>query len=247
VDAFSSSDPLPPGPLPYADITNPQSLNKYTYTYNNPLKYLDPDGHDPLDFLLGVANAVTSNLMGGVGRKESYNQDHKIGQAVGDVISVAGGAVEVLFGAATASGGAVACGTGAACVVGAPAVVGGVAIATHGGTVMASATGNLLAEGVPNPFGSRGAPDHQKTADQEAARMGQGGQTEVRVETPGGARGSRRIDAARVENGRVTEAVQVIRPTKTGKVPAREVRAAEDIEKATGVKPRLVPVKPEKE
>jgi hypothetical protein len=46
VDAFSASDPLPPGPLPYADITNPQSLNKYTYTYNNPLKYVDPHGHD---------------------------------------------------------------------------------------------------------------------------------------------------------------------------------------------------------
>jgi len=30
VDAFSANDPLPPGPLPYADITNPQSLNKYT-------------------------------------------------------------------------------------------------------------------------------------------------------------------------------------------------------------------------
>jgi hypothetical protein len=47
VDAFTSSDPLPPGPLPYADITNPQSLNKYTYTYNNPLNYVDPNGHAP--------------------------------------------------------------------------------------------------------------------------------------------------------------------------------------------------------
>jgi RHS repeat-associated protein len=32
--------------LPYAEITNPQSLNKYSYTYNNPLRYVDPDGHD---------------------------------------------------------------------------------------------------------------------------------------------------------------------------------------------------------
>jgi len=32
VDAFSSNDPLPDSPLPYADITNPQSLNKYAYT-----------------------------------------------------------------------------------------------------------------------------------------------------------------------------------------------------------------------
>jgi RHS repeat-associated protein len=46
VDAFSSNDPAPPATLPYADITNPQSLNKYTYTYNNPVKYVDPNGHE---------------------------------------------------------------------------------------------------------------------------------------------------------------------------------------------------------
>ena len=47
MDAYSSNDPAPPGPLPYAAIGNPQSLNKYTYTYNNPLNYVDPDGHCP--------------------------------------------------------------------------------------------------------------------------------------------------------------------------------------------------------
>jgi RHS repeat-associated protein len=35
----------PAGPLPYADIANPQSLNKYSYTYNNPLSNVDPTGH----------------------------------------------------------------------------------------------------------------------------------------------------------------------------------------------------------
>ncbi|MGE0102263.1 MAG: DUF922 domain-containing protein [Blastocatellales bacterium] len=31
--------------LVYADITSPQSLNKYQYCYNNPLAFVDPDGH----------------------------------------------------------------------------------------------------------------------------------------------------------------------------------------------------------
>ena len=31
--------------LPYADITDPQTLNKYGYVRNNPLRYIDPNGH----------------------------------------------------------------------------------------------------------------------------------------------------------------------------------------------------------
>lgn len=96
---------------------------------------------------------------------------------------------------------------------------------------------------VPNPNGSKGAPDHQATTDEEAAKMG--GEREVRVQTPGGEKGSRVIDAARTDaNGKVVEATQVIRPNKDGTPPAREVRAASDIQKATGVQPKLVPVRP---
>ena len=47
MDAFSANDPLPPGPLPYADIYDPQSLNKYAYALNSPVMYVDPDGHEP--------------------------------------------------------------------------------------------------------------------------------------------------------------------------------------------------------
>jgi RHS repeat-associated protein len=35
----------PHNPTFYADIAEPQSLNKYAYCLNNPLKFVDPDGH----------------------------------------------------------------------------------------------------------------------------------------------------------------------------------------------------------
>ena len=36
-------------PVPYADLSNPQSLNLYAYVGNNPLSSEDEDGHDPGD------------------------------------------------------------------------------------------------------------------------------------------------------------------------------------------------------
>lgn len=99
------------------------------------------------------------------------------------------------------------------------------------------------ADSAPKP-GTLGKADHQQTASEEAVKMGPNGRREVTIETPGGEKGSRRADAAKVENGRVTEVTQVIRPNKDGTAPAREVRAAKDIQNATGVKPNLVPVRP---
>ena len=40
---FAQPDPLVPEP------GNPQSLNRYAYVLNNPVKYTDPTGLDPLD------------------------------------------------------------------------------------------------------------------------------------------------------------------------------------------------------
>lgn len=36
-------------PTFYADLTNPQTLNKYQYCLNNPLRYSDPSGHQQQD------------------------------------------------------------------------------------------------------------------------------------------------------------------------------------------------------
>lgn len=109
---------------------------------------------------------------------------------------------------------------------------------------------NTAVEGIGNLFrsearpGTRRKPDHQDTADDEAQKMG--GEREVSIKTPEGTKGSRRADAAKVEGGKVTDVVQVYRPTPKGNIPKREIEAARDIEKATGVKPRMVPVRPQR-
>jgi len=58
-------------PVPYAKLTDPQSLNLYAYMLNNPLAGVDPDGHCGFDIgcyvslALGVANGIQRD--GGVG------------------------------------------------------------------------------------------------------------------------------------------------------------------------------------
>ncbi len=42
IGRFISADPI------VKSLTNPQSLNRYTYVLNNPLKYTDPSGLDPI-------------------------------------------------------------------------------------------------------------------------------------------------------------------------------------------------------
>src|SRR5262249_57191353 len=42
---FTSVDPLGAS----ATVANPQSFNRYVYVWNNPLRYVDPDGLDAQD------------------------------------------------------------------------------------------------------------------------------------------------------------------------------------------------------
>jgi len=45
-------------PTFYGTLANPQSLNKYQYCYNSPLKYIDPSGHGILKRVLKVAKKI---------------------------------------------------------------------------------------------------------------------------------------------------------------------------------------------
>jgi RHS repeat-associated protein len=47
-----------PEPVPYADLTNPQSLNLYGYVNNNPSSKLDKDGHCCWNYVAGTVGGL---------------------------------------------------------------------------------------------------------------------------------------------------------------------------------------------
>jgi RHS repeat-associated protein len=63
IGRFISADPVVP------DYTNPQSLNRYAYCLNNPLKYIDPTGHswwsNLVNIIKVVITAVVDTITGG--------------------------------------------------------------------------------------------------------------------------------------------------------------------------------------
>jgi RHS repeat-associated protein len=79
--------------LVYADITNPQSLNKYQYCFNNPLRYVDPDGHDPQDGGAGRAEErlTQAYFQGKISREEYERQRQELfkAQAIGAGVGLA--------------------------------------------------------------------------------------------------------------------------------------------------------------
>jgi len=44
-----------PVPVPYADLTDPQTLNLYNYERGNPMSHADPDGHCPDGICVNIA------------------------------------------------------------------------------------------------------------------------------------------------------------------------------------------------
>jgi hypothetical protein len=69
------------------DPTNPQDLNRFSYTRNNPLRYTDPTGHCPvciLLFLFGTALVVTG---------DSYDKavDHSPEENIPGLVLMTGG------------------------------------------------------------------------------------------------------------------------------------------------------------
>jgi hypothetical protein len=221
--------------VPYANFGNPQSLNLYTYGKNNPTTFGDPDGHDPP--VPGTA-ALPLAAGGSISISQAF-------WTLGSVLlpGMIGGGV-AYYGMDTVASNN---------YVKADATIESV----HATNQLAMAQNNANKSTPPPPPGgqvdpkrprTKGKPDHQETVKDEAQRIG--GEAEVRIPTPGGNKDTRVADAAQTDgNGNYVaggQIVQVIRPTAAGNVPKREQEAAQDLQNATGVKPQLVPVRPEK-
>lgn len=109
-----------------------------------------------------------------------------------------------------------------------------------------SAVQEEIGKFVPNPDGRRGGQAHRNTVNEAIKRLKADGfkkvTTEVTVRTPSGEKSRRAVDV-RGNNPTTGEYkdVQVGRQNKNGTPVARERRALDDIEKATGKRPEFIP------
>ncbi|MEK6300230.1 MAG: RHS repeat-associated core domain-containing protein [Acidobacteriota bacterium] len=157
-ELFDFSGAASSNPTFYADLTDPQSLNKYQYCYNNPLLYIDPDGHQ------GIKKWIQDTLRGAAA---TFNADNGLpapsgdqtttGRTIGHLAAITQGVTEVVTGGNMIVGGgteAVVTSPAATTVVGAVvpaagvgvAVVGG-ALVVHGGGVLINTTVNIFKKG----------------------------------------------------------------------------------------------------
>ena len=95
-----------------------------------------------------------------------------------------------------------------------------------------------------NPWGKLGGPRHRQSVQQLAKLLRQDAyddvQTEVKVETPNGAKSYRYVDVVGVKTRTgETKMYQVGDQNKDGSPIAREKSALDDIEKATGIRPQF--------
>ncbi|MGB5051542.1 MAG: RHS repeat-associated core domain-containing protein [Caldilineaceae bacterium] len=151
---FVSADTIVPS------AGNPQSFNRYSYVYNNPLRFVDVTGHDPWqvvgDFVYGFLSQMGHNnaaLLPQTQQALAVQPNEPAAMTAGrhtaNAVSIAQGFGEVIGGGGAMGGGAAACGTGVLCVAGAPAIAAGAAIAAHGATVAtvaAAEEGRMLGE-----------------------------------------------------------------------------------------------------
>ncbi len=203
---FSSPDEFTGGPTElfaevaahnptfYADIAEPQSLNKYVYCLNNPYKFVDPDGHQATladriwsgvesvkqkvgsaatqatQVAIETANGVAAAFSEDNGLPAQNLPQNKAGRAIGHVLAGAQSVAEITGGGLmVVGGGSAAVATSPACAtgVGCLAPVAGAATAVVGAVVTAHGAA-VLGNTLNNVF-SKKTELSKQTKDQTGA------------------------------------------------------------------------------
>ena len=141
--------------MPYADLTNPQTLNLYGYVKNNPLRNTDPTGHSGgddivdhiLNFVVSAGVTFVSDNFFGVGRPQPKSVEGQLGQAVGDFAAQQSGIAEAEAGVAGRGDALVLAIAGQEEAAPELAVV-SQAMIVHGAATAAVATANLAKSGL---------------------------------------------------------------------------------------------------
>jgi RHS repeat-associated protein len=158
-----------PVAVPYANLTNPQTLNLYAMVSDDPETFADLDGHDDccsfwqvVNFLAGAANAYGSDNLAGAGRQQQTTTEGKIGAAAGDAVAAVQGVVEVVAGTGGEAGGVALDATGAGAVVGVPLNVASAVVIAHGATTATEGVAHL---GAAAGDAINGAMESRRTND----------------------------------------------------------------------------------
>jgi len=157
-----------PTPVPYSNLTNPQTLNLYVMVSDNPESFADLDGHccdkDSIeDFGLGVLNALANDFAGT--QRIQGNADTSSGQRLGDALAVVGGTAGAITAAVTDV--TVDVGSGGAGLLAAPVQLAAVAIPANGAYQGAQ---NLFKSSVENT--SSGKPYEDTPENRERMQEG---------------------------------------------------------------------------
>ena len=165
-----------PAPVPYANLTNPQTLNLYAMIADDPESFADLDGHccdgDGIGDTIGrfFATAVAtwaSDNAGGAFRPNATTVEGKLGQALGDTVAQYTGASEVKAAGSAQTGALVLAGAGQE--EAAPlAELGSVALGLHGAMTAGVATTNLAKSALEDTATSK---PHGNTAGDQPAEL----------------------------------------------------------------------------
>jgi RHS repeat-associated protein len=208
--------------VPYANFGDPESLNLYGYVGNRPINTADADGHCPI--------------------------------CIGAILGAGAGAAVILYKTfdAYTSGKPVPTNREIARTLYAGAAI-GASIAARVPLKPASPSDDRTPnnEKVPNPDGKKGGPEHQegvRAVEKDVQDRGLEASREHKVDTPGGEKDSRFVDVVgKDKDGNVVEMHQVGKQNQDGTPVARERRAMDDIEKATGQRPQFHPYNKKKD